>query len=106
MSERLSELSASVSLELNTRLQESNGRIKAAQKIIDGTRKEPPAQVDGIHLILDQIVELLEEVDTLHIGALKQIGDTYGHVSVLKEPNGTEGTAAATREHMTEDTGA
>ena len=80
MSERLSELSASVSLELNTRLQESNGRVKAAQNIIEGTRKEPPAQVDGIHLMLDEIVELLEKADDLHIAALKQIGETYGHV--------------------------
>lgn len=89
MSERLSELSASVSLELNTRLMESNDRVKASQKIVQGMRTEPPAQVDGIHLILDSIVELLEKVDELHVGALKQVGDTYGHVRD-SEPNGVD----------------
>ena len=80
MSERLSELSASVSMELNKRLLDSGGRINTAQSILKGMRNEPPAQVDGIHLILDDIVILLEKVDELHLAALKQVGDTYGHI--------------------------
>ena len=78
MSERLSELSASVSLEVRTRVQESRDKIKAASSIMEGLRKEPVI-ADGTRVVLDDIVAGLEAVDRLHVGVLRQVNSSYGH---------------------------
>lgn len=79
MSERLSELSASVSLELRTRLEDSRTKTQAAQKTVDGLRREAVTDVNGIRKVLDEIVAKLEEADDLHLAALKQVSESYGH---------------------------
>ena len=78
MSERLSELSASVSLELRTRIEESQVKLRASSKIIESTRREPVV-VNGTKALLDAIVKILDEADELHVGALKLLQETYGH---------------------------
>jgi len=78
MSERLSELSASVSLEVRTRVEEARAKIKAASVIIESLSKEPVIG-DGTRTVLDEIVLGLEKSDELHVGVLKLIGETYGH---------------------------
>ncbi len=86
MSERLSELSASVSLELRTRMQDSRDRILASQKIISSMHKEPVI-VNGTKAVLEQISSKLEEIDELHIAAMQQINETYGTPSVGEDGN-------------------
>lgn len=77
MSERLSELSEAVSLELRTRMQDSRDRLQASNKIIEGMCKEPVI-VNGTKIVLTQIMEKSKELDELHISAMKQIHETYG----------------------------
>lgn len=77
MSERLSELSASVALELRTRVQDSRDKLQASSKIIEGLRREPVI-VNGTRGVLDTIVDGLEKADELHIALLQQINETYG----------------------------
>lgn len=77
MSERLSELSASVSTEIQSRMQDSRDRLQASQKIITGMRKEPVI-VNGMRAVLEQIEKKLEEVDDLHVSAMQKVNETYG----------------------------
>lgn len=84
MSERLSELSGSVALELRTRMEESRSKVKASAVIIEGLRKEPVI-VNGTRSVLDQIVDALDKADEFHVAALKQINGTYG--GPRPEPN-------------------
>lgn len=77
MSERLSELSASVALELRTRVQESRDKLRSSIKIIEGIRKEPVI-INGTRSILNTIVAELEKADEQLVGLLKQINETYG----------------------------
>jgi hypothetical protein len=84
VSERLSELSASVSLELRTRIQESRDRLQTSSKIMESLRKEPVI-VDGTRTILDDIVVALDHAGDLHVGVLKQLNEIYGHVKSSDE---------------------
>lgn len=91
MSERLSELSGSVALELRTRMEESRSKIKVASTIINGMRKEPVI-VDGTCAVLDRIVDALDKADELHLAAFKLINDTYGSPRADPVAESTEAT--------------
>lgn len=77
MSERLSELSGSVALELRARMEESRSKIRTANTIINGMRREPVI-MEGTLAVLVRIVDALEKADELHLAAFQLINNTYG----------------------------